>query len=305
MNTPKLLHAEPQQGDLDARILQAEQRLVARQENIQRRLAAAGQRLQRALNPGRLLWPLGATLAVGGLGWLLRGRRSAAVAPFVATPPGHEAVAGAGGVPWLQVAGSMWPLLPRSWRRRISPATFNLVLNAGLPLARSLLRPHHPALADARPVAAAQLAGDWLEVAWLPRRRAASGGAGGTGSVPRWQHTLRDDGGMALQRTRLQPDGSVQETVLHASPLPGSGGARWRVSEGPALRAALSLAGHEEVVLYVDDEPGTLLLGSPGRERLRLLSRRPGLAPQHVQAVLALARERGFEVGRMQFAQAA
>lgn len=297
-----LRRAEAEDGDLDARILQAEQRLIAREENLHRRWAAARQRVQRRWKPGRLLLPLSISVGLGVLGWLRRGRRTAPAAPAASStpnPPLQAAASGPGGLPWLQLVGMVWPLLPATWRQRVSPATLNMLLNVGLPLAENLLRPRHPPLATAGPLAATQLAGDWFEVAGLPQRAAAGGGP-----APRWQHTLRDDGGIDLHACRLQPDGSASETLARAVAVAGSAGARWRISDWPAPLQTLPLAWHEMAVLHLDATAGTLLLGSPGRDRLRLLSRTPGLEPQRLQPLLAVAREEGFDIQRLQYAEA-
>ena len=69
-----LKRAEAEDDDLDSRILQTEQRLIAREENLRRRLSAFGSRVKEVTQPKRLIAPvLGAALAGSSLWWLLRG----------------------------------------------------------------------------------------------------------------------------------------------------------------------------------------------------------------------------------------
>jgi hypothetical protein len=156
MNAPtsplpaSLPRTEAEDGDLDARILRVEQRLIAREENLRRRWDATRQRVRRSWKPGRLLLPLGlgVGLSLGLLGWLRRGRPAAPGAAAAPTPPQQAAASGPGGLPWLHLLGLAWPLTPVAWRQRVSPATLKLVLEVGLPLAETWLRARHPPPAD-------------------------------------------------------------------------------------------------------------------------------------------------------------
>jgi lipocalin len=56
-------------------------------------------------------------------------------------------------------------------------------------------------------------------------------------------------------------------------------------------------------VLHLDDAATELLFGSPERDRLRLWARQPNLPRARLEALLALARERGFDVDRLCFAE--
>lgn len=204
---------------------------------------------------------------------------------------------------WLRLVGVLWPLLPAAWRNRVSPATVNLALSVGLPLTQALLNPRRPPpLATAGPLDPSRLAGSWHELVWLPQRAARDGG----GCAPRWQHTLRSDGAIDVRATCLRADGSARATRARAEPVAGSAGARWRVRGGAGLLQAWPWAGHEMAVLQIDDAAGTLLLGSRGRDRLRVrvLSRGRSLAPAHLQALQEVARQRGYDVERLQYADA-
>lgn len=295
---------ELQETDLDARIRQAEQRLILREENLRRRAGDLRRRVKDALQPRRLLGPaLGAGAAALGLAWFWRSR--AAPAAAVAAAPARDASAAAaarsgqaGGarhsqVPWVRLVGFVWPLLPAAWRARVSPNTVNMVMALGLPMAEAVFtRPPPRPLRTAGPLTSGCLAGTWHEVARLP--------AGPAGAL-RVQYTPRGDGSIDLLESRIDAQGRehLQQGSAHAQP--GSGGARWRVSRWtPGLRW-LPLAWSDEWVLHIDEGCNELLLGSPRRDALRVLSRRRRLPPGRLQVMVEIARDQGFEVGRLQF----
>lgn len=275
--------------DLDARILRAEQRLVAREESLRRRANELGARVREAWQPGRLLWPLtGAGLALVALKWLGRGR---APAPRAEAPPPR---AREGGPHWVSLLGILWPLLPSSWRARVPPSVVNLATGVGLPLLETLLQRRAPApLVTAAPVDPALLAGGWYEVARLPPRRG--------GGPPHWQHTFDDSGALRMNEAcdDAAADCPRRGARAVATVLPESGCARWRVCDWPWLLQLLPGAWHELAVLHVDETE--LVLGSPARDRLRLLSRSPALAPGRLEALLTLAHQRGFDLEQLQF----
>jgi len=286
-----LLRAEAEEHDLDARILQVEQRLIAREENLRRRVSHVSTRVREAWRPRRLLLPLaGAGIALAALIWFGRGRPAVrpAQAPGSAPPPeshGH-------GSHWISLLGLVWPLLPPNWRARVPPSVVNLVMTVGLPLLETLLqrRPAAPLL-TAGPLDPALLAGAWYEIVRLPARR--------HDGQPQWQHTFDASGALQMQENGSTAEGARHTRSAVATVLPDSGCARWRVSDWPALLQLLPLAWHELAVLHIDENE--LLLGSPGRDRLRLLSRSPELEPGRLQLLLALVRERGFELEQLQF----
>jgi hypothetical protein len=140
-------------GDLDARILQAEQRLIAREEALHRSVRSLGKRMRQALRPRQLLIPavcVGAVLSAV-LWFGLRRRPAARPGPALAAdaPPRRRG----GAARWARRAGLLWPMLPVSWRARISPAWTDLVLSTGLPLLEHLLAPsRRPLRGAARPI---------------------------------------------------------------------------------------------------------------------------------------------------------
>ena len=143
MNAP-LSHAETRaqaEADIDARILLAEQQLIAREERLRRGLTTVGRQVHQATRPARLLQPalLTAAVAVIVLGWPSRKR---APAPASQQQPGTAAAAVArpalfvllAGIPWTRFLSHAWPMLPGQWRERLNPATAASILTFGLPL---------------------------------------------------------------------------------------------------------------------------------------------------------------------------
>jgi apolipoprotein D and lipocalin family protein len=300
-----LLRAESRKAGLDDRILQAEQRLIAREENLRRRVGAIGTRLRETLQPKRLLAPVaGGVLALAGLWWVGR-RRGDAPESQASGPRAADAAQGSsspggawsGRVPWVQLLGFAFPLLPAAWRARVNPATVNTVMTVGLPLIERLFaRSSMPPPLTMGPVSSARLAGTWYEIARMPGLRRARGEG-----QPLVRHRLRGDGGIDIEHEHLAADGSVVLGHGQALAVRGSGGAQWKVSRWSSGLHWMPLAWHEEWVLHIDDATGELMLGSPGRDVLRLLSRRPGLTAVRLHTLVEIARDQGYEVERLQF----
>jgi hypothetical protein len=137
-----LLRAEARQHDLDARIEQAEQRLIAREEGLRRRVGALGQRVAQAWQPRKLVTPLLVAGAVTALGWLWS-RRPASVNGSAQAPTQPGAVergAGSGSAHWVRWLPMLRPLLPPSWRTSVPAPLRQLARGMGLPLLQLLLR---------------------------------------------------------------------------------------------------------------------------------------------------------------------
>lgn len=288
-----LLPTEAEALDLDARILHAEQRLVAREARLQRHVTHMGARVRLAWQPRRLLLPLGsALLALLSFKGLRRGHAPAPVRHVPAAPPRE------GGAHWLAMVGLVWPLLPRSWRARVPPQVVNLTMSVGLPLLETVMQLRAPPpLTTASPVDPGLLVGEWYEIARLPAGRHGAGHG-----QPLWQHDFDADGTLLMHEQRRAADGTLATThTTMATVLPDSGCARWRATDWPWPLQLLPGTWHELAVLHVDPAGTELVVGSPSRDRLRLLSRSPGLAPARLQALLALTLERGYDLDRLQF----
>jgi apolipoprotein D and lipocalin family protein len=296
-----LPRAEAEPGDLDARILRAEGRLLAREDRLHLGIHALGVRLRHSLQPRRLLLPAAcAGAALVALFWLFRHRRHARVQGQQADAARPSRTPRTGGR-WVPLAGLVWPMLPAHWRARVNPTVARLALGTGMPLLELLLaRPESPPLETAGSIDRKGLLGLWYELGRLP-----AGGA--DAAAVSWRLTLREDGAVELRQQPENEDDNAPHKAAGACgvavAMAGSGGARWRVSHWPALLRWLPMAWHQEAVLHLDAAATELLLGSPDREHLRLWARQPSLPRQRLDEMLALARERGFAVDRMQFAE--
>ncbi|MCE4536305.1 lipocalin family protein [Pelomonas sp. P7] len=293
--SPTPLHAEPPEGegDLDTRILRVEQRLIAREERLRREVSGLARQARRQLRPTRLLAPAGGVvLAALALRSLWRRPEPATVA---ASAPGsggsrlHD-------IPWVRLLGLGWPLLPERWRQRISPATASSLVTLGLPLVERLLGQRRAtplqAVAEADPM---RLRGRWFLVGELPAALEAE-----PSEPPELGLLPREDGQLDLLMRRVDRHGTQGRQVL-LQPVAGSHGAQFKVSHWPAALQWLPWAWNDLFLLHVDAGYDEALLGSPERDQLWLLSRRPTLDPERRQALAQIARDRGFDAGRLRF----
>ncbi len=318
MNAPqaplpaRLSRPERAQADLDGRIACVERRLIAREDGVRRRVALLTRRVSHAMQPRQLLTPvLGGLLGLTGLWWLLRGR-SGDSGGLVARPasasdrgdPTDPARPGGGGeLPWVRLLGLAWPLLPERWRNRVNPATASTVLALGLPLLERLFAGRAGArrpLATMPQVDLMRFAGSWFEVARLPAL--FEGGCAAQSSA---HYTPQLDGRIHVLKRCPDEHGGAREVHGLAQPVPGSGGARLRLSLWPQPLQWLPMAWSDCWILHVDESYTEALVGSPGRDALWLLSRRPRLAPERVKALVQIAQDRGFAVRRLHFTEPA
>lgn len=272
----------PDMKDLDERIRQAEQRLVAREHALGERIDALGRRLRRALQPQQLVGPVlgvaGVLLAVGwGAGaWL--GRPAPNPGPRPAADPW-----------WARLFTLVWPLLSPAWRARAGPAAAALAL--GLAAGR-----RQPAPRVAAAVDLGRYAGTWFEIARLP---APSDGActGQTSAT----YTCIPGGEFIKVHNRCPgPGGRLREAHGLARAVPGSGGARLKVSLLPRWLRWLPGAWADHWILHVDPGYTMALVGSPGRQCLRVLARQRSLSALQLQGLVDIGREQGFAVERLQ-----
>jgi apolipoprotein D and lipocalin family protein len=289
-------------ADLDARILQVEQRLVAREQTLRRGLEGVGRRVQRALQPWRRALPaMSATLAVSALAalvWRWQRRRSPLARFSTAAPQPSPAAAQGGEFPWVRLVALVWPLLPAAWRTRVSPGTASMVAALGPPMLEwSLHRQELPPLPTMAAVDPTRFAGPWFVVAQLPRQRGEP--------APRMlNYLLRPDGAFDVATSTVGAVPGEASALGLARVVPGSGGAKLALSAWPAWLRALPLAWSEHWIVHVGADYTEALVGSPARDRLFVLSRRPTLTPQRRHDLLQLARDRGFAVERLEPAAA-
>jgi apolipoprotein D and lipocalin family protein len=311
MNTPPSLPAafparpEAVHATLDERIAMAESRLVAREQGLRRGADALLQRLRRATEPRRLVWPLlGGVSSLLIVGWAWRrigGVRHTHGSASAAPERVRAASSGRSDVPWVRAAALAWPLLPAAWRARVGPGTASLVVAVGLPLAEQLFkRGLHAPLPTVDDVNPARFAGTWYEIARLPT--AFEPACGGPRSVTYTPQGAGFDMVQCCGAMGEQPERATRGT---ARALPGSGGARLEMSWLPAWLRGVPFAWAERWIVHLDSDYSVALLGSPRRDFLSILCRQPSLEPQALQALVERARESGFTVERLRYSAAA
>ena len=287
--------------DLREQIEQAERRLVAREQRLRRGVAAITSRVRQNLQPRRLVWPIAAVAAAGAAAWWLLPSRASRPAGASRVTSGRlaamtqRAVQGAGG--WVRLLGLAWPLLPAHWRARVSPVTASAVMSFGLPLIERAMGGR--SLPD--PVAVPQVdlwryAGTWYEVARLPAPF-----EGPCAGQPQAHYTLRADGSLDVENRCRDARGQWRSALGSARVVPGSAGAKLRVSLWPAAWRWLPLAWADYWILHVDDDYSEALVGDPRRHTLWMLSRRPALPAARLQHLRQLALQQGYPVERLQF----
>lgn len=292
MNLPSLGHTLPPEG-LDARIRRVEQRLIEREQAFRRGCDALGRQLRDTLQPGRLLGSLlGGALAASAAGllvWRLR-RHHVGLAAGAAAAGTQPAPHKGGSSSWVRLVALAWPMLPTAWRARISPASASMLAGVGLPLVEALLRgPRISPPATMPSVDLARFTGRWHVAARWPQAKARRRAAAEMHYLP------RDDGRLDV----IWCDDVGAPLAGVAQVVPGSGGAKLRLSFAPRWLRVLPWAWHEQWLLHIEPAYDAALVGSPRRDRLLLLSRAPALAPAQRHALLLQARERGFAVERL------
>jgi apolipoprotein D and lipocalin family protein len=126
--------------DLDTRIEQVEQRLVAREAWLRSTAESLGQRTRIALTPSPWVLPAVGAGVVLWLGWRWWYRREPVPRVSVNVP---ATVAGRhddalADLPWAGLAAMGWPLMPAAWRGRVSPAAAAAVVSTVLSIGRRL-----------------------------------------------------------------------------------------------------------------------------------------------------------------------
>ena len=279
--------------DIDARIHEVEARLTAREARLHRHKAALGHQVRAALQPRRFLVPAGGALLTA----------MALRALWHKQPPPAPAGAPAGSrnrrVPWRQLVTLAWPLLPIRWRDRVGPGDVASLTKLALPVFEQLVGHRReaplPAVAQAD---LKRLRGRWFLIAELPEPFLPE-----ALEPPELGLLPRDDGQYDLLERRVDATGTHgRQTLVKA--VPGSDGARLKFSTWPHVLQGLPWAWTEHRVLHVDEAYDEALIGSPARDSLWLLSRRPQLAPERREALLQIARERGFAVEHLRFTAA-
>jgi apolipoprotein D and lipocalin family protein len=276
--------AQHEHLDLGMQIERAEQAVIERDRRFTRNGRALMTRVEHGFkrNFGRGLLAGAATLA---LAWFMPSRRHAAM-----PRPGAS---GAAAVPWAALIPMVWPLLPPSWRRRISPGTATLVVGVALPLL-STLRPPQPLVQTAAQVDLPRFAGRWYVLARLRSARTDDGTSNAT-----IEYSPHGDTIAAEQRWRAA-DGRQHCRRGLAYPVDGSHGAKLELNLlPPALRwLPLSWSGHW--IVHVDEDYQHAVVGTPDRKGLQVLARSPLLDKAITERLIGYAAAQGYRVDRLQ-----
>ncbi len=143
MASPPRLPPPVVELDLDEQIALAEQAVIARDARIRRRTDALVVRVKREAVKhagGGLLLGVG-TVA---LAWWLNRRNApppaAAAAPGPEAPSTFEHLFRDAGLTLAGLLPVLWPMLPRAWRRSVTPGTASTLLTFIAPLLGRLLR---------------------------------------------------------------------------------------------------------------------------------------------------------------------
>ena len=291
-----LSHTE-QGADIDTRILHVEQRLIAREENLRRGVGALTGQLRETLQPRRLIAPAaGALLGSAALLSLFRRPPAPTAVPPGAAPAARPSIFPME-IPWMRLLGLAWPMVPERWRERVSPAMASSFVTLGLPIVEGLLGTRRTAkpLTTVADVDLMRLSGRWFVVGELPVPMQAK-----AVQPPEFGLLPRDDGELDLLQRRIDK-GGTHGSEARVQPVPGTQGAQLRISHWPEALQWLQWAWTDHAVLHVDEAYDEALIGSPDRDSLWLLSRRPELAHERRQALVQIARDRGFDVQKLRF----
>lgn len=290
----------PDAADLDGRILQVEQRLIAREERLHRSIAGLTSRVRRVTQPGRWFLPVGGAVLGGVFFWLLRGRGGGAYSTSaVQTAASGQRRGSNAEAPWVSLLALAWPLLPARWRTRISPAAASALVAIGLPVAQGLLGARRgPPPVAATQVDLARYAGAWYEIARLPGVF-----EGPCVGQPEAHFKAHWDGSLEIVNRCADKAGQTHEVHGIGLQLEGGNGAKLRVSLWPAWLRWLPLAWSDYWILHVNEAYSEALVGTPDRRHLWLLARQPQLSDDRIQALQQMATMQGFVLAKLKLSQ--
>jgi apolipoprotein D and lipocalin family protein len=300
-------NAAASSDDLDTQILQAEMRVIERDQRLQRELRSWGERVKHLASPRRLLSSATGPLALAGvavagfLGW----RTLHSHSPNASGPSAPFATRlRRGGMAdlMLRMLPLAWPMLPSRWRTRVSPATASTALGFALPLLGSLFgsRPRRPPPPSMPYVDLGRYGGRWYEVARLP----ADARAGCAGQPQ--MHFALDRGVVRITQAYPTRGGDFKVARSVGRVMPGRGNARLQLSSYPAWLRWLPVAWSPCWVFHVDESARdyrVAVVGSPSLGSLRLLARQPVLPADEMAGLVSVVANLGIDVERLEFAQ--
>lgn len=136
-------------------------------------------------------------------------------------------------------------------------------------------------------------AGEWYEVARLPNRFQNRC----VGDV-RASYALRDDGRIDVVNRCRTTDGAIDAHGV-ARVVDEQTFARLKVRFAPSWLSFLPMVWGDYWVIGLADDYSWAVVGSPDREYLWILSRTPVLDPVAFDRAVGIARDNGFDVGRL------
>lgn len=157
-----------------------------------------------------------------------------------------------------------------------------------------------PVLADqCLPTAAyvdlCRYSGTWYEVARLPnvfQRNCRCSVA---------QYLLSSEGSVTVINTCTTPQGRQRQVVGRATPVPGSGNARLRVGFGSLSNFFAQKSSGNYWIIDIAPDYSWVMVGTPDRRFLWILSRTPQLPFDTVRQLTQRACELGFDTNRLIF----
>jgi apolipoprotein D and lipocalin family protein len=264
-------------AELDARILIAEQAVMARDVRVGQQLRDLGARMQRRAARG-----LRSSLA-GLAGSLLMSRLLPARRASRTQAPA-----------WPKVLSLLWPALPARWRMRTDPATVALVVELLLPWLqrRRAQSPPEPALQ----VDLQRCAGEWFEIA----RLAHGGDHEGAPVITILPHGQRE---LTLLRFRRLASGHQRIERGRARIRDARRSACLELTFAPEWLRWLPVAWRRHWILDVDPGYAHAVIGTPDRRSLWLLSRDPEPGEEALRRMVRVAHDRGYDAARLRARQ--
>ena len=136
--------------------------------------------------------------------------------------------------------------------------------------------------------------GTWFEVARLPNRFQETCAKNVQASYGR-----RADGRLDVINRCETSDGRTIEARGLARVVDSSGSAKLKVRFAPAVLSFLPFVWGDYWIIGLDPDYRWAVVGSPDRRYLWILSRAPVLDAEALGAATAIARQNGFDTGRM------
>ena len=185
-----------------------------------------------------------------------------------------------------------WPLVPAGVRGRVSPGTAAALAGFVIPVLARAVRGKAPPETAAR-VDLLRYAGRWYEVARLPAK--FEGKCVGDVSAT---YAFDGEKGRVMNRCR-RADGSMQSVVGVAQVVPGSHGAKLKISFAGRPLRWLPGTWSDYWILRVDPDYQAALVGTPDRDQLWLLSRNPRIDDARYTWLLDAAKAQGYDTSRL------